>query len=398
MAVYRRSLRFNAVTKVLNLVTDASSDLMRIVLYAVLLTGYGSLVQAGYGVGNVTTLVLQVRLLNRGLKMVVTACDRFAASMGSVERVVQLAQSGTMPPPAKPDRRTAQINLVSDLTLGSDGCVRCCVPSFAADAGVLAMTAPSAEMDASRALNGHLQVRGLDLLSHRHKGVLALRGIDFSLRPGEMVVVDGPPSSGKTALLLVCQLLARPNKGEVRFGFGDASSAPDRGLEKVNELTHDYESIRKQLGVVSSLSQQLFRTTLEANLCVGAHAAVSVEEMKQACAKLGILDSIMALRSGFQTTVGDSSGVSFSKSEMNQLMLVRALVRKPRLLLLDDAERHLTAEARKCFMSTIAELRKDGVGVLIASQHAEVREAASRIVSLSEDGRMVAEGPPELAV
>ena len=88
---------------------------------------------------------------------------------------------------------------------------------------------------------------------------------------------------------------------------------------RVGELTHDYDSIRKQLGVVSSLSQQLFRTTLESNLCVGAHAAVSVQEMKEACERVGILDTVMALRSGFQTNVGDSSGVSFSKSERQTL-------------------------------------------------------------------------------
>jgi energy-coupling factor transporter ATP-binding protein EcfA2 len=89
--------------------------------------------------------------------------------------------------------------------------------------------------------------------------------------PGELVVVDGPAASGKTALLLVAQLLARPNKGEVRLGFG--TSQPVR----VHELTHDYAQIQRQIGVVSSLSQQLFRTTLETNLCLGAHAPVSVQ-------------------------------------------------------------------------------------------------------------------------
>ena len=79
----------------------------------------------------------------------------------------------------------------------------------------------------------------------------------------------------------------------------------------------------------------------------------------------------------------------FSKSEINQLMLVRALVRKPKLMLLDGADEHMRADARARFLATLADLRADGVGVLIASKCDEVKRLASSTVELSDEGRML---------
>ena len=380
---HARTLRFGAVTRLLELMTELAAEGMVVVLFWMVLHSYGPLVAAGYGVGDVITLILQVQLLNQGFRQLVISFDRFAASLGSVERVVQLAQSGMMPPPADRDPHAERADCVSDMSFG--GSMACClVPSRLPASQMVEITMPTGEVLDAKRLNGHLQLAQVDLLSHQFKGALALRGIDVAVRPGEMVVVRGPAASGKTALLMVAQLLARPNKGGVRFGFGASSD-----LVPVNELTHDYDEIRRQIGVVSSLSQQLFRTTLETNLCLGAHRPVSVQDMKDACVQVGIYDTIMALRSGFQTVVGDSSGVVFTKSEINQLMLVRALVRKPKLMMLDDADRHLSANARGRFLSLLAELREGGVGILIASTCAEVQRLSSCAVELSEDGRML---------
>ena len=380
--------------------------------------------------------------------------DRFAASLGSIERVIQLAKSGMMPPTPTRDARAERANCASDACLGSTACVPFAMRVRPPTEVEVLMPAEGAR------LNGHFRLSKLDLLSHQYKGTLALRGIDVTVRPGDLVVVRGPASSGKTALMLTSQLLARPNKGEIRFGFGASTD-----LVKVNELTHDYDQIRCQIGVVSSLSQQLFRTTIETNLCLGArrepsshsmmsstrwedsppclahlglmprtdshraprarpgaHRPVSVQDLKEACVRVGIYETILALKSGFQTMVcsqrlrtmrwlgsveipsiaslsqvGDSSGVIFSKSEINQLMLVRALVRKPKLMLLDGADDHMRAAARSCFLSLLADLRGDGVGVLIASKCDEVKRLASTMVELSDEGRMLSAVPLESA-
>ena len=69
-------------------------------------------------------------------------------------------------------------------------------------------------------------------------------------------------------------------------------------------------------------------------------------------------------------------------------MIVRALVRKPKLMLLDEADTHMTPVARSHFIKLLQELRQDGVGVIITSRSKEVHLMATRRIILSE-GRMV---------
>jgi len=223
--------------------------------------------------------------------------------------------------------------------------------------------------------SGPFEIRGENLAySYGVEGEV-FRGIDFQVKPGEVVAIVGPSGSGKTTLIKVLTGLFAPTGGRLSANGRDAAEW-DRG------------EWRSRIGVVMQ-EDQLFVGTLEDNIAFfdPAHDAARVRE---AARLAGIAEDIEALPMGYNTLVG-SLGVALSGGQRVRVMLARALYRQPQILFLDETFDQLDLAREQ---GITAGLRARGLGLVIVSHRPETVRAVDRHVVL---GATRAPAKPELA-
>ncbi|MFI6049730.1 ABC transporter ATP-binding protein [Streptomyces violascens] len=200
-----------------------------------------------------------------------------------------------------------------------------------------------------------------------------LHPVDLALRAGESVALMGPNGSGKSTLLRIAVGRDRPTEGTVSFGG--------------SPLHEDDPQVRTRIAVVADAPAFYPDLTVRQHLLlvavahgVGAEADTLVDHA---------LDRTrLAGQSGLRPT-------ALSSGQAQQLLLAAALVRPRELLVLDEPEQRLDPEARTRLVEHIREEQLRGVAVLFATHHTELALAAADRVLLLDDGRTVADGPPE---
>jgi ATP-binding cassette, subfamily B, bacterial len=202
-----------------------------------------------------------------------------------------------------------------------------------------------------------------------------LRGVEFDVRPGRTVALVGPTASGKSTLTSLMTRLVDPDSGTVRIDGRDVT-----GLRK------------GQLSESVSLVPQtafMFDDTVRDNVTLGAD--VSDEEVWAALRTAQADGFVAALPGGLDSLLGER-GTSLSGGQRQRLSLARALVRRPRLLILDDATSAVDPEVEA---RILASLRDDVDGsaaslVVVAYRKATI-SLADEVVHLDE-GRVVGRG------
>lgn len=198
-----------------------------------------------------------------------------------------------------------------------------------------------------------------------------LRGVTLEVRKGETIAIVGPSGSGKTTMIDLIMGLVRPTQGEVLVD----------GVPLHRLSANDWH---RRCGYVPQ-EVSLFNETIRANLLWGKPTA-TVEEIDMAV-KLSHADEfIRQLPLGYETIVG-SRGVLLSGGQRQRLALARALIRKPELLILDEATSSLDTESEFMIQKTLEALARSMSIVIVAHRLATVQRA-DRIYVL-EDGRIV---------
>jgi ATP-binding cassette subfamily B protein len=217
-----------------------------------------------------------------------------------------------------------------------------------------------------------------DNLTFRHltASTNALDGISFTVNTGETIAFVGPSGSGKTTLVKLLVGLYRPKTGDVRY---DGKS--------INEI--DLNELRGQIGMVSQ-DTQLFSGTIRDNLLFVNPKATDAECLdvlnKAACHTL-----LARADKGLDTVIGEG-GVKVSGGEKQRLSIARALLRRPKLLVFDEATSSLDSLTEEEISVTIRDvsMRKDLIAILIAHRLSTVFHA-DRIYVL-ERGQIIESG------
>ncbi len=218
---------------------------------------------------------------------------------------------------------------------------------------------------------------GLRKVVHRFETSRGLGPVDLELPSGSSVAVLGSIGSGKTLLLQVLAGLRPPHSGEVL--------AEGRPLA--------WEDLRSHWAGLGWVPQEafLFSTSLRENLVMGFPEATE-EDVKAVLEAVCLDDLIRRLPLGLDTVVGER-GVILSGGERQRTALARALLRKPRLLLLDDALSAVDTETE----GRIVQFLRQNLGrttLVLATHRVAVAELCQRVVIL-EEGRIVQQGSPQ---
>ncbi|MFL6239725.1 MAG: ABC transporter ATP-binding protein [Actinomycetes bacterium] len=202
----------------------------------------------------------------------------------------------------------------------------------------------------------------------------ALDDITLTIEPGEVVALAGPSGSGKSVLASLLSRFRDPEAGEVRL---DGHPLPSITLH----------SLRSQVGVVFD-EPVLFSASVLENIAFGEPSA-SADDIMNAAHAAGVDDVANVLPAGYETRVGEQ-GYGLSGGQRQRIALARALVKKPRVLVLDDPLSAVDARTEATIEASLAPIMRGRTVVLIA-QRASTLAMADRIV-LMEQGRIVAEG------
>jgi ATP-binding cassette subfamily B protein len=217
------------------------------------------------------------------------------------------------------------------------------------------------------------------VFQHQSAATKALDGISFRASLGETLAFVGPSGSGKTTLVKLLVGLYRPQSGDVRYdGFS------------IGEI--DLDALRERIGLVSQ-DTQLFSGTIRENLLFVNPKASDGECM--AVLKKAACQSLLARADkGLDTVIGEG-GVKVSGGEKQRLSIARALLRRPNLLVFDEATSSLDSLTEEEISETIRDVsvRNDLITILIAHRLATVLHA-DRIFVL-ERGRIVESGRHE---
>lgn len=210
----------------------------------------------------------------------------------------------------------------------------------------------------------------IDQLSKNYRNVLALSDVSFHMKEGEILGLLGANGAGKTTLISILTTLETPNEGKA-FIFG----------QDVSENSHDMKS------GVGFVPQEII-----------SHGFFTVEE-------------VLKFSSGYQGIKGNADRISYLLDRLDlaphkdkkvadlsggmkrRFMIVKALIHRPRLLLLDEPTAGVDIELRIKLWRFVEELNKEGLSILLTTHYLEEAENLCDRLVILQKGKVVQTGP-----
>ena len=191
-----------------------------------------------------------------------------------------------------------------------------------------------------------------------------LKGIDLTIKKGEVIALVGPSGGGKTTLVNLIPRFYDTNSGIVTVDGND-----------VRDLA--INSLREQIGLVTQ-ETILFNDTLKANLCYG-HDLVDVDRLTEAAKTANAHRFIKDFPEGYDTVIGER-GVRLSGGQRQRLSLARAVYKNPPILILDEATSQLDTESEKLVQEAIDKLMKGRTVIAIAHRLSTITHADKIVI------------------
>jgi ATP-binding cassette, subfamily B, multidrug efflux pump len=226
----------------------------------------------------------------------------------------------------------------------------------------------------AKPINGQVE---FDCVTFSYPGTTrpVLENVSFKAMPGETMAIMGATGSGKTSLVHLMLRLYDPDAGSI--------SADGEDIQTI-----EVDNLRRQIGFVPQ-EGFLFSGTIKENLSWGKED-LSNEQMLEATSDAQIHETIMKLPDQYMTRIGQK-GVNLSGGQKQRLSIARALVRKPKILILDDSTSALDLKTEAQLLEA---LKKYTCTTFIITQKISTAKEADQIL-LFEDGMLLAKGTHE---
>ncbi len=205
----------------------------------------------------------------------------------------------------------------------------------------------------------------------RHR---VLKDVSFTVEPGQVVALLGPTGSGKSTIINLLPRFYDPTSGRITVDGYDLRAVT-------------LASLREQIGIVLQ-ETTLFAATVGENVAFGKPGATQ-EEIVAAARAAQAHDFIAAMPQGYATPVGER-GATLSGGQKQRIAIARALLKDPRILILDDATASVDAETERLIQQALARLMEGRTSFVIAQRLSTVRTAD--LILVLEQGRIVARG------
>lgn len=236
---------------------------------------------------------------------------------------------------------------------------------------------PEEDMDKTKVcdLKTGITIKDLSFSYTQEKSVL--KHLELQINKGDYLAIVGKTGCGKTTLIKLIMGLYEVNEGEILY-------------DGVNIGQISKHSLYNIIGMVMQ-DNFLFNMTIRENLLLANENATD-EEMTDACKRANIYDFIIGLTNGFETEIGER-GVKLSGGQKQRISIAAALLRKPKIIIFDEATSSLDKPSEDVINDAINEIAKDMTVIVITHKPATALRAKKIIVM--ENGSITSVGTHE---
>lgn len=229
------------------------------------------------------------------------------------------------------------------------------------------------EKEIVREIQGKIEFKNVSF-TYPDTGIKALKDISFVVNPGESLAVIGTTGSGKSTISNLVSRLYDVRDGEIL-------------IDEIPITHYNINSLRKQIGYVPQ-DVFLFSDTIKNNIGFGIEEP-NEEKIFQAAKDADVYENIKAFPQGFETRVGER-GITLSGGQKQRVSIARAVVREPKILMLDDALSAVDTKTENNILNSLKRIM-NGRTTIIISHRVSSAKLAQKIVVLS-DGKVIQSG------
>ncbi|MDO9183794.1 MAG: ABC transporter transmembrane domain-containing protein [Bacteriovorax sp.] len=226
-------------------------------------------------------------------------------------------------------------------------------------------------------LLGSIEFKNVSFSYPMRTNVDVLKNITFKINPGEMVALVGPSGSGKTTIGSLIPRFYEINSGEIL-------------IDGENYKNYNPFSLREYVGLVSQ-EPVLISSTIKENICYSNSKALD-EEVYAAAKAANALEFIESFPEGFNTLVGEK-GIQLSGGQKQRIAIARALLKSPKILILDEATSNLDTASESLVQEALNRLMKGRTTLVIAHRLSTIKEANK--IFVIDKGEIVQTGTHE---
>ena len=222
-------------------------------------------------------------------------------------------------------------------------------------------------------INGSIQFNNLTF-TYPDTGIIALKDVSFNVKPGETLAIIGNTGSGKSTIL---ELIGRLY--DVEEGMLKIDNCAIRNL--------NLEDLRNSIGYVPQ-DAFLFSDSLRNNIRFGKEKA-SEEEVIKAAKNAAVHKNIIDFNKGYDTILGER-GITLSGGQKQRVSIARAIIKDPKILLLDDCLSAVDTETEEEILQNLNRISKNKTTIIVSHRISSVKNA-NKIIVL-EEGKIIQQG------